>query len=118
MSAKDRVKLNIFTVALFVVCQTTQCIVLTVQYFCFRGNKVPSVPLSIEDKRVVVKFQENHPNNWRSPKNHIIPHKIDETLQDRRMKYPKIVETLDRMLYLTGKLGISYQGKQEAAAKQ
>ena len=32
------------------------------------------------------------------------------------MKYPKIVETLNRMLYLTGKQGISYQGIQEAAA--
>ena len=32
------------------------------------------------------------------------------------MKYPKIVEALDRILYLIGKLGISYQGTHEAAA--
>ena len=46
MSAKDCVNLNIFTLALFLVCQTTQCIVLIVQYlsvgkpfFCQQGIK-------------------------------------------------------------------------------
>ena len=43
-------------------------------------------------------------------------HHIDETQKERQMKYPKIVETLNRMLYFTGKQGISYQGIQEAAA--
>ena len=32
------------------------------------------------------------------------------------MKYRKIVEALDRTLYLTGKQGISYQGTQQTAA--
>ena len=41
MRAKDCVNLNIFTVALFIVCQTTQCIVLAVQCFYARGNKDP-----------------------------------------------------------------------------
>ena len=29
----------------------------------------------------------------------IIPHQTDETLKEQQMKYPKIVETLDRMFY-------------------
>ena len=33
------------------------------------------------------------------------------------MKYPKIVEALDRILYLIEKQGISYPGTQETAAK-
>ena len=32
------------------------------------------------------------------------------------MKYQKIVQTLDRILYLIGKQGISYQGIQKTAA--
>ena len=32
------------------------------------------------------------------------------------MKYPKIVEVLDRVLYLIGKQGMFYQGTQETAA--
>ena len=43
--------------------------------------------------------------SWRSPKNHIIPHPIGKTLSERQMKYPQIVEALEKMLYLTGKLG-------------
>ena len=30
----------------------------------------------------------------------IIPNHIDETLKERKMKYPKIVKALDNMLYL------------------
>ena len=33
------------------------------------------------------------------------------------MIYPKIIETLDRILYLIGEQGISYQWTQEATAK-
>ena len=39
MSAKNCVHLNIFTVALFIICQATQCIVLSVQHFYLRRNK-------------------------------------------------------------------------------
>ena len=46
--------LNIHIVALFIVCQTTQCIVLTVQRFYLRENKDPSVPLGTRDKRVFI----------------------------------------------------------------
>ena len=59
MSAKDRVNLNIFTTALFIVCQTTQCIVLAVPYFYLRRNEGPSVLLSTRDKRVAITFHEN-----------------------------------------------------------
>ena len=59
MSAKDCLNLIIFTVALFIVCQTTQCIVLAVQGSYLRGNKDPSVLLSTEDKRVAISFLEN-----------------------------------------------------------
>ena len=33
------------------------------------------------------------------------------------MKYPKMVEALDRILYLIGKQGISYRGTQETTAE-
>ena len=56
MSAKDRLNLNILTVALFIVCQTVQCIVLTVEGFYLRENKDPLVPLPKKDKRMVIKF--------------------------------------------------------------
>ena len=52
MSARDCVNLNIFTVALFIVWQTTHCIVLTVQYLYLPRNKGPSVLLSTKNKRV------------------------------------------------------------------
>ena len=42
MNAKDHVNLNIFLVALFIVCLTTQCVVLTVQCFFLRRNIGPS----------------------------------------------------------------------------
>ena len=57
--AKDRVNLNIFTVALFKVCYMMHCIVLTVQFFYLRRNKDTSVLLSTIDKRVAMKFHEN-----------------------------------------------------------
>ena len=38
----------------------------------------------------------------------IIPHQIDETVKKRPMKYEKIVQALDRILYLIGKNEISY----------
>ena len=41
---------------------------------------------------------------------------MDETVEERQMKYQKIVHALDRILYLIGKQGISYQGTQKTAA--
>ena len=38
----------------------------------------------------------------------IIFHQIDETVKERQMKYQKIVQALDRFLYLIGKQDISY----------
>ena len=56
MRAKN---LIIFTLALFIVRPTTQCILLAVQCFYLRGNKDPSALLSTRDKRVAITFQEN-----------------------------------------------------------
>ena len=58
MSAKDRSNLYIFTVALFIVCQMKQCIVLKVQCFYLRRSKGPLVLLSTRDKRIVIIFHE------------------------------------------------------------
>ena len=60
MSEKDCVNWNIFTIALFIVCQITQCIVLTVQCFYLRRNKGPSVLLSTRYKIVAITFHKNH----------------------------------------------------------
>ena len=60
MRVKDRVNLIIFTLALFIVSQTMQCIVLAVQYFDLQGNKDPSVLLPTKDKRITIIFQEKH----------------------------------------------------------
>ena len=37
-------------------------------------------------------------------------------MNNNEMKHLKTVEDLDSILYLTGKQGISYRGKQETAA--
>ena len=36
--------------------------------------------------------------------------------KERKMKYPQIVKVLDKIPYLIGKQGISYQGTQKIAA--
>ena len=59
MRAKNRANSIIFTLALFIVRPTTQCILLAVQCFYLRGNKDPSALLSTRDKRVAITFQEN-----------------------------------------------------------
>ena len=46
----------------------------------------------------------------------IIPHQIDETVKEQQIKYQKIFQALDRILYLIVKQGISYQGTQKTAA--
>ena len=46
-------------------------------------------------------------------KHNIFPYQIDETLKERQIKYSKIVEALDRILYLIGMQGISYRRTQE-----
>ena len=82
VSAKDRVNWNIFTLALLIVCQLTQCIVLIVQCFYLRRNKGLSVLLSAKDKRVAISFHENQRLNLGiqyhkdatkvAPKNHLL----------------------------------------------
>ena len=59
------------------------------------------INISICCNRITEKFEESH---------NIIPYQIDETLKERQMKYPKISEALDRILYLIRKQGISYWG--------
>ena len=97
MSAKDRANLNLFTVALFIICQATQHIVLSVQYFYLRRNKGPSVLSSARYKRVSIAFQNYQRLNignqyhtdvtqvplgiiekFEEPHN-IFPHQTDET---------------------------------------
>ena len=62
MRAKDRVNLNICTAALFIVCQTMQCIVLAVQCFYLTGF-YPLVPSSSRNKKVATKLNENQKLN-------------------------------------------------------
>ena len=50
----------IYTLALFIVSQTTQCIVFAVQCFDLQGKKDPSLFLSTTDKRFAITFPENH----------------------------------------------------------
>ena len=58
MSAKDRANLNIFTAALFIVCQMKQCILLKVLCFYPRRSKGSLVLLSTNDKRIVIILHE------------------------------------------------------------
>ena len=58
MSAKDRGRLYIFTVALPIVCQMTQCIVLKVLCFYIQRSKGPLVLLLTRDKRIAIIFHE------------------------------------------------------------
>ena len=124
MIGKARANLYIFTVSVFIVCQMTQCIVLKVECFDLRRNKGPSAFLSTRDKRIDITFQENQRLNignqyrkdaaqlapgiiekFEEPHN-IKPQQIDNTLKERQMKYQKIVQSLDKMLYFIGKQGI------------
>ena len=59
MTAKDRANLYIFIVALFMVCQMMQCIVLKVHCFYFGRSKGPSVLLSTRDKKIAITFHKN-----------------------------------------------------------
>ena len=134
MSAKDCANLYIFTVSLFIVCQMKQCIVLKVQCLYLQRSKCPLVLSSIRDKRITRAFHENKKLNRRNqyqkdatqsspgiiekfkePRN-IIPHQIYKTVKKGQIKYQKINQGLDRILYLVGKQGISYQGTQKIAA--
>ena len=123
MNAKGRVNLNIFTLALFIVCQMTQCILLKSQCFYLRRNKGPLVLLSTRNKRIAITLHENQrlileiniKRGYMVSPHNIIPHQIDETVKKRQMKYQKIVKALDRILYLIGKQGISYQGTKKTA---
>ena len=59
MRAKDRADLCIFTVALFIVCQMMQCILLKVQCFYLRRSICPLILLSIRGKKITMTFHEN-----------------------------------------------------------
>ena len=58
MSAKDRAHLYTFKVALSIVYQMTQCIVLKVICFYVRRSKGPLVLLLTRDKRIAIIFHE------------------------------------------------------------
>ena len=59
MRSKDRANLYIFKVALFIVCQMMQVIVLKVQCFYFWRRERPAVLLSTRDKRITITLHEN-----------------------------------------------------------
>ena len=84
--AKVRPNLNIFTVALIIVCQMTQCIVLKVQSFYVRRSICPLILLSTRDKRIVITCVPGIIEKFDEPHN-ITPHHIDETVKEREMKY-------------------------------
>lgn len=135
MTAKNDENLNIFTVYLFIVCQMTKCIVLTVQCFYLSRSKGPLIPLSARYKRVTITFQEkqklNIQNHYHKDATYLTPgiiekfkethniilHQIDETLSEPQMKFSQIVKALDKILCQIGKQGISYRETQETAAK-
>ena len=56
---------------------------------------------------IIKKFEESH---------NVVLYHIYETVKERKMKYQKIVQDLDRIFYLIGKQGISYQETQKAIA--
>ena len=58
MSAKDCANLYIFTVALFIVCQMTQCIVLKVLCLYLRRSKGLLLLLSTREKKFAIIFHE------------------------------------------------------------
>ena len=129
-SAENRVNLNIFTVTLLTVCQMTQCIVLIMQFLYLWRSKglgsvvnkwkkvchnIPRKPdtesRELLSKRCYIGSPWNH-RKFEESLNipHIIPQHLDETLNEQQTKYPKIVKTLDRILYLIGKQGFLIYG--------
>ena len=44
------------------------------------------------------------------------PQQMDQTENERQMKYQKIVQASERIFFLTGKQGFSYQRTQKTAA--
>ena len=102
--------------------------------FLSLGNHISFGFLSARDKRIARTFHENQRLNignqyqkdatqfvpriiekFEEPHN-IIPHHIDETVKERQKKYQKIVQALDKILYLIEKQGISHQETQKSAA--
>ena len=89
--------------------------------------------MSTRDKRIAITLHENQRLNignqyqkdatyfvpgiikkFEEP--HVILYHIDETVKERQMKHQTIVQDLDRIFYLIGKQGISYQETQKAIA--
>ena len=84
---------------MFIVCQTTQCIILIVKWFYLWRNKVPLVLLSAKVKKVAKKFHKNLNLGNQFHKDAIkVAYQIDETLKELKMNYPKIFEGLKRIL--------------------
>ena len=63
MSAKDHLNLYVLTVALFVECKATQCIVLTVNVFIQCTKVLYNVISKTRDKMDTVTFHENQKLN-------------------------------------------------------
>ena len=71
------------------------------------NKKFGTPPVTKLAPGIIEKLKEPH---------NVIPHQIDKTVKEGQMKHQKIVQALDRILYLTGKQGISYQEQQKTAA--
>ena len=59
MSDEDRINFDIFSVALLAVCQSAHCVLLSVQCFYLRRNQIPSLLLSIRNRKAALRFHEN-----------------------------------------------------------
>ena len=59
-----------------------------------------------EASGIITKFEE--PNNT-------IPHQTNDTVKERQKTYPKILETLARIIHLIGKQSIAYRGTEKKA---
>ena len=102
------------------------------QCFYFWRSKGHLVLLSTRDKRIAIAFHKNQrlnigdqyqkdatqlaPGIIEKFEYNMIPHQIDKTVKERQMKYQKIVQALDRILYMNRNQRISYQGTQKTAA--
>ena len=59
MSVRDGENFNISTVVLFIVWQTTQYIVLTMQYLYLPRNKGPTILFPTRNKRAPIAFHKS-----------------------------------------------------------
>ena len=99
MSVKHRVNLNIFFSS-FVYSMSDDTVYYIDCEMVLSAEKQSSfVLLSAKVKKVAIKFHKNLNLRNQFHKDAIkVAYQIDETLEELKMKYPKIVEALERIL--------------------